>query len=265
MTEASASSSRCLIGLCVASAMLAACVGGPTTQVEVRDEDSPSTSVLVTPIPTTAIPITTATTAISTTAETVAAVIVNVTGPVDGSSLVIEIAVESRVNDVTQAELASFVFETLADDRGWVASGFQFVESPSSGLRVVLAEGAEVDDLCLPLQTGGTVSCQNGATVALNATRWREATESWDSTVLEYRTYLVNHEVGHLIGQRHPTPRCPTPGAPAAVMEQQTKSLEGCTGNGWPRAWELDYARSRPATIGPDPSWAPDPVPPNLE
>ena len=101
--------------------------------------------------------------------------------------------------------------------------------------------------------------------VALNATRWREATDSWDNTVELYRKYLVNHEVGHLIGQRHPTPRCPVPGAPAAVMEQQTKGLEGCVGNGIPRQWEIDYAARRPAVIGPLPSWGPDPVPANLE
>ena len=81
----------------------------------------------------------------------------------------------------------------------------------------------------------------------------------------DYRTYLVNHEVGHLIGLRHPTPRCPTPGAPAAVMEPQTGGLVGCVGNGWPRDWEIDYALVRPAVIAPLPDWGPDPVPANLE
>ena len=186
-------------------------------------------------------------------------------GSFSAPSLQIAIAVESRVGDVSQKELSDFVFATLNTPTSWGRAGFSFVEDPNSSLKLVLAEGAEVDRLCLPLKTYGTVSCQNGAVVALNATRWREATGSWDNSLELYRTYLVNHEVGHLIGQRHPTPRCPKAGAPAAVMEQQTGGLEGCTGNGTPRDWEISYALSRPAKIAPLPSWQPDPRPKNLE
>ncbi|NIS36877.1 MAG: DUF3152 domain-containing protein, partial [Actinobacteria bacterium] len=67
-------------------------------------------------------------------------------------------------------------------------------------LRVVVAEGRRVDELCLPLDTGGKVSCQNGPVVALNADRWRDAFNGWTGSVDEYRHYLVTHEVGHLIG-----------------------------------------------------------------
>ena len=172
---------------------------------------------------------------------------------------------ESRVDDVTSEEFAVEAMTILTDDRGWGRGGFEFVEGNDTALLVVLGEGPEIDAICLPLQTRATVSCQNGEVVGLNADRWRTATDSWDSTVEDYRIYLVNHEVGHLIGMRHPTPRCPTPGAPAAVMEPQTGGLVGCVGNGWPRGWEIDYALARPAVIGPLPDWAPEPVPANLE
>jgi len=172
---------------------------------------------------------------------------------------------ESRVGDVSTEEFAGAAMAILNDDRGWRRGGFEFIEGDDTALLVVLGEGPEIDTLCLPLQTRATVSCQNGATVGLNADRWRTATDSWDGTVEEYRTYVVNHELGHLIGMRHPTPRCPTLGAPAAVMEPQTGGLAGCIGNGWPRDWEIGHALVRPAVIGPLPDWAPDPVPPNLE
>lgn len=178
---------------------------------------------------------------------------------------VVRLRFDSRVGDVTSADLAAEALAILNDSRGWPRAGFTFVADDASPFTVVLAEGAEVDELCLPLRTGGTVSCQNGPVVALNATRWRSAVDHWDGTVATYRGYLVNHEVGHLLGLRHPKPRCPVAGRPAGVMEQQTAGLEGCTGNPWPRDWEIALAEQRPVVYAPLPDWGPDPVPANGE
>ncbi len=190
--------------------------------------------------------------------------VVSTPGDRQAEQIEIRLRVESRVDDVTDAELATAVFDVLNRPEGWVQAGFTFVPDPASELQVVLADGAAVDALCLPLETYSKVSCQNGATVALNADRWRLAFDGWDTDVASYRVYLINHEVGHLIGQRHPAERCPVPGRPAGLMEPQTAGLEGCSGNGWPRAWELVYASERPVKIGPLPSWQP-PRKTNLE
>lgn len=176
-------------------------------------------------------------------------------GDYHDSDLVIRLSFRSEVPDLTSAEFESIALAILNNPRGWVRSGFTFIPDDISDLTVVLAEGARVDELCLPLQTRGTVSCQNGPIVALNADRWRTATDDWDSTVADYRTYLVNHEVGHLIGLRHPAERCPAGGEVSAVMEPQTKGLEGCTGNGWPLGWEIEWAMNRPVKVGPTPDW----------
>ena len=188
-----------------------------------------------------------------------------VVGRPDGFDQEVRLRFESRVGDVTSGELRDRALAILNDERGWVGAGFRFVADDSSPFTVVLAEGDVVDQLCLPLQTYGSVSCQNGPVVALNADRWRTAVDHWDGPVDTYREYLVNHEVGHLLGQRHPKPRCPVGGRPAGVMEQQTAGLEGCTGNGWPRQWEIELASSRPVVYAPLPDWGPDPVPANGE
>lgn len=163
---------------------------------------------------------------------------------------------ESRIEGVTADELADQALAILNDPRGWSGAGFDFAASESSDLAVILAEGPEVDQLCLPLETYGTVSCQNGPVVALNADRWRLGGDDWDGSLEAYRTYLVNHEVGHLIGLRHPVERCPTESKLAALMEPQTNNLQDCVGNGHPLPWELEWAREQvPAVIGPDPDW----------
>ena len=177
------------------------------------------------------------------------AAVMNVTAPGEyaGEVLVIHVAFESRVADVTTAEFEATAIAILTDPGGWVQSGFVFVADPDSGLRVVLAEGPEVDELCLPLDTSGRVSCQNGSVVALNADRWRAAFHDWDSTVEAYRVYVVTHEVGHLIGLRHPADRCPEGEPVSAVMEPQTNNLVSCAGNGTPLPWEIEWAKNRPA------------------
>ncbi|NND02463.1 MAG: DUF3152 domain-containing protein [Acidimicrobiia bacterium] len=176
-------------------------------------------------------------------------------GSYESAQLRIRIRFDSRVDYVSDEQLASQALAILNDSGGWNESGFTFVVDDSSELAVILADGDVVDALCLPLDTYGKVSCQNGAVVALNADRWRLAGDDWDGTIDSYRTYLINHEVGHLIGLRHPVERCPTDSKVSALMEPQTNNLLDCVGNGIPLGWELEWAANRPAMVGPEPSW----------
>ncbi len=124
----------------------------------------------------------------------------------------------------------------LADSRGWTAPGtvrFQVIDEPASAdARIRIASPATVDDRCWPLQTVGRLSCRNGGALNINAERWQGATDFWDAPLAEYRAYVINHEMGHLLARPHEW--CSTPGEPAPVMQQQTKGLAGCAGNGWP-------------------------------
>jgi len=134
------------------------------------------------------------------------------------------------------AEAARVVEATLADDRGWTGRlGTTFARVGADAerdLRVLLTTPATTDGLCAPLETRGRVSCRNGDLVVLNAVRWAEGIPDYAGAVADYRRYVVNHEVGHALGQAHV--ECPEPGAPAPVMQQQTYGLDGCRRNVWP-------------------------------
>lgn len=130
--------------------------------------------------------------------------------------------------------VARVVDATLGDPRGWTTElGATFARvDQDADLRVLVATPGTTDRLCAPLETQGRVSCRNGDLVVLNALRWSEATPEYANAVGEYRRYVVNHEVGHALGQAHA--ECPGAGDPAPVMQQQTYGLEGCSRNAWP-------------------------------
>ncbi|WP_043502555.1 DUF3152 domain-containing protein [Georgenia sp. SUBG003] len=132
---------------------------------------------------------------------------------------------------------ADFVLTVLNDERGWGHDGsvvFSRTDGPSD-ISVVLASPALTDELCRPLRTVGEYSCGRDARAVLNAERWSDGAAPFldgGGNITEYRQYLVNHEVGHLLG--HPHESCPVPGEPAPIMLQQTMRLEGCLPQPWP-------------------------------
>jgi len=147
--------------------------------------------------------------------------------------LLYSVEVERELS-VEPSEFAAAVEATLAHPEGWRAVGgheFRRVESGAQ-IRILLATPRTVDELCAPLKTRGEVSCRNRDLVVINAKRWFLGAEAFPRTLLEYRHYVVNHEVGHALGYPHED--CPEDGAPAPVMLQQTISLDGCAPNPWP-------------------------------
>lgn len=149
-----------------------------------------------------------------------------------GSTVVYRVEVEIGL-PVNVEAFASEVHTILNDSRGWRRN---FVRTDgATTIRLILASPTLVDRLCAPLDTGGYTSCRVGNNVVINAHRWAYNAAPFANaggSLALYRQYVINHEMGHAIGNRHV--QCPGAGRLAPIMQQQTLYVEPCRPNGWP-------------------------------
>lgn len=147
-----------------------------------------------------------------------------------------DLRIEKGLN--LDAEKTALLIESVLNDkRSWRGTGRWRFELVAAGqladLHAYIVTPGTTNRLCAPLRTRGEVSCQNGNKVVLNAKRWVRGASSYGDDRTGYRRYLVNHEFGHALGHDHVS--CPGRGRSAPVMMQQTKGLDGCRKNPWPR------------------------------
>ena len=137
-------------------------------------------------------------------------------------------------------EFKQQVNQTLNDQRGWPRMGVSFQEVASGGsFIVVLSEASQVPSFA-PGGCSAELSCRVGQYIIINQDRWLMPTSAWNATgasLRDYRHMVVNHEVGHWLGHGHVA--CTGAGQPAAVMQQQSTGMYGCTPNPWPLQREL--------------------------
>jgi|APSaa5957512535_1039671.scaffolds.fasta_scaffold80149_2 hypothetical protein len=163
------------------------------------------------------------------------------TGPIRfGSSIDVEnevtfsVAVEDGIG-VTATAFARVVDEALADPRSWAAADdLTLVRIERDGdFQIVVASPETTDALCSPMQTIGQLSCAINDVIAINLIRWETASAGWTADIETYRTWVINHEIGHQVfGTGHR--QCPAAGQLAPIMQQQSIALDGCIPNPWP-------------------------------
>lgn len=133
--------------------------------------------------------------------------------------------VEYRVEG--PAEFAMAVRATLTDPRGWSLGGAVEFREVERGGRFV-ARLVSPATVATYFACSEWYSCRSGDDVLINMMRWREGVP-WFESLDAYRRHVINHEVGHALGFGH---------AHCAVMQQQSKGLQGCQAREWPRASE---------------------------
>ncbi|TDC56824.1 DUF3152 domain-containing protein [Micromonospora sp. KC207] len=154
------------------------------------------------------------------------------------------VAVE-RESGENARDFGAAVQEALAGPGSWVDGGrLRLQRVPASArhdFTVYLATARTAGQMCaaggVDIRVGGRpyTSCRAPGKVIINLDRWRLSVPHFVAAEVPlrvYRTYVVNHEVGHELGHRHE--RCPKRGRPAPVMMQQTLFLNGCVANPWP-------------------------------
>lgn len=156
-----------------------------------------------------------------------------VPAPGQGTVTSVRIEVEQGL-DIDGAKFADQVLATLNDPRSWGGDGSRTFSRTAgeASLTVTLASPATVDRLCAPLDTGGLWSCGVQGRAVLNHLRWVTGSPVYGDDMAAYREYLVNHEVGHVLGHRHST--CASSRSLAPVMVQQSGAPIACVPNGWP-------------------------------
>lgn len=161
-------------------------------------------------------------------------------GPVAGGAGAVKkyrIAVENGSGQQADA-FAAAVEQVFADPRGWTATGqvrLQRVAGQGTAdFTIFLATPVTSEQICATagLHTAGYSSCRTTGKVVINLARWLTGVPDYGAPVADYQSYVVNHEVGHELGNGHEA--CPGPGRPAPVMQQQTYGLKGCVANAWP-------------------------------
>jgi hypothetical protein len=161
------------------------------------------------------------------------------------------LTVDEDVKDeeIQEEEVTLFIDDVLHDPRGWKQSGYTFEYiSPVEGLyaRTVLKRQKDVLHLRISTQKTVEKKCQfTGLSCAdlrknviyFNRDRWLHGSKESRMNIEDYRTYLVNHEIAHLLGRAHSSCDDDDTGV-CGVTYQQTVSKGCCTPNPYPLYWE---------------------------
>lgn len=146
-----------------------------------------------------------------------------------GRALTYTVEVEDGLPAEIDQPFAQEVDAILADPRSWIGGGqvsFTRIDTGTPDIRISLTSQLAIR---APANCGWDIpleaSCYNGwlDRVMINDARWVRGAMSYNGDLDAYRSYAINHEVGHALGNRHQP--CPASGAPAPVMMQQSWSV----------------------------------------
>lgn len=150
--------------------------------------------------------------------------------------------VSSRGNVGSVSGFANTIFRVLNNPRGWPRAGVIFTQGSGSACDFTIYLSAPNQMTTFSEGCSNTYSCRVGNDVIINAKRWNKGIDNWlaaGGTLSQYRTMVINHEVGHRLGHIDNETTCAGAGKAAPLMQEQSMHLDGCSPNSWPLDNEL--------------------------
>jgi len=126
--------------------------------------------------------------------------------------------------------------KVLCDKRGWLGHGYKFKYSENSPkFTITFRTSADIRKTC----GFSGLSCADleKGVVYFNIRRWKLGNTKSKLSLHQYRIYMINHEVGHMLGRGH-VKFAQFSGGPCPVMVQQTLGIGKLEPNPWPLDWE---------------------------
>ena len=128
----------------------------------------------------------------------------------------------------------SFIKQVLSEPKGWKSKGYSFHEADSKDsdawdFQMSFLTDKNIVEKYSERWSGYSV-CENQKFIYFNLDNWKSGAKSGYTDIRDYQRYLINHEVGHVLGYGHIDPKmhCKK-GNRASVMSQQTIGQFGCT------------------------------------
>lgn len=134
------------------------------------------------------------------------------------------------IHDNIKRSLKNFkkqIHDILTDKRSWKVKFIQ--DDINYDFQIILSPATKIGRIC---KFKG-LSCTDMLTniIYINNYRWTKGSKASKLSLKDYRIYLINHEVGHVLGFGHLEP---IKGKKVPVMNQQTLGLKGGLPWMWP-------------------------------
>ena len=160
----------------------------------------------------------------------------------DATPQLMKYCVAGRGNVGSLGGFENTLFRVLNNPKGWPRAGVYFEQAKAPECDFTIYLSASADMTSFSPACSKTYSCRVGDDVIVNKDRWDHGIAAWlaaGGTLSQYRTMVINHEVGHRLGHMDNETTCAGNGKSAPLMQEQSMHLDGCTPNAWPLDNEL--------------------------
>lgn len=147
-----------------------------------------------------------------------------------------KVSIEPRL-DVSLLNFRKKISSVLNDPRSWPITFIDVSNTNHiSDFQIILARDSTIKNIC----NFTFLSCADSITniIYINVNRWKYGAVKSKLNLNDYRTYVINHEVGHILGLGHEKP---IKNKKAPIMNQHTLGI----GDAIPNMWPLKYERSK--------------------